>query len=120
MARIIAFIEARFECLSERKLPLIAIGDHAEGCILPVRAQPGAKRNAVLGEQGGSLKVAITAPPAEGRANQALLELLREALELKRSQIELIGGATSREKRFLVRGTTKEQLAAKLVRLLNL
>ena len=99
---------------------MIAIGDHAEGCVLPVRAQPGAKRNAVLGDQGGSLKVAITAPPTEGRANQALLEFLREVLELRRSQIELIGGATSREKRFLVRGVAKEQLTAKLALLLNL
>ena len=99
---------------------MVVIGDHDEGCVLPVRAQPGSKRNAVLGEQAGSLKVAITAPPADGRANQALLELLREVLALKRSQIDLIAGATSREKRFLVRGVTKEQLAAKINALLSL
>jgi len=98
---------------------VIAIGDHAEGCVLPVRAQPGARKNAVVGEHGDALKVAVTAPPADGRANQALIELLRETLELKRSQIELIGGATSRDKCFLIRGLAKETLAAKIAAILG-
>jgi uncharacterized protein (TIGR00251 family) len=93
---------------------MIAIADHAEGCVLPVRAQPGARKAGVVGEQGGALKVAVTAPPEDGRANKALLALLREALGLKRSQLELIGGATSRDKRFLVRGMTTAELAARL------
>jgi uncharacterized protein (TIGR00251 family) len=93
---------------------VIAITEHVEGCVLPVRAQPGARKNTVLGEQAGALKVAVTAPPEAGRANQALVEVLRDALGLKRSQLELIAGPTSRDKRFLVRGVTKEQLAAKV------
>jgi uncharacterized protein (TIGR00251 family) len=91
---------------------VIAIADHPEGCILPVRAQPGARKNAVLGEHAGALKVAVTAPPEDGRANQALVELLRKALGLKRSQVELIGGLTSRDKKFLIRGVTKDELIA--------
>ena len=81
---------------------MIAVTEHAEGCVLPVRAQPGARKAGVLGEQNGALKVAVTAPPEDGRANQALVEALREALGLKRSQVELIGGQTSRDKRFLI------------------
>ena len=46
---------------------MIAITDHAEGCILLVRAQPGARRAGVQGEQAGALKVAVTAPPEDGR-----------------------------------------------------
>ena len=42
---------------------MIAIGEHAEGCVLPVRAQPGARQAAVVGEQAGALKVAVMAPP---------------------------------------------------------
>ncbi len=96
----------------------IASDPHPEGAILAVRAQPGAKRNAVLGEQAGALKVAVTAPPEDGRANAALVEVLRDWLGLKRSQVELAGGATNRNKTFLIRGVTVESLqslvAAKL------
>ena len=93
---------------------MIALTDHAEGCVLPVRAQPGARKTGVLGEQAGSLKVAVTAPPEDGRANKALVEVLREVLHLKRSQIELLSGQTSREKRFLLKGVSRTELAARL------
>lgn len=93
---------------------MIAITEHANGCILPVRAQPGARRNGVQGEQNGALKIAVTAPPEDGRANAALVEALREALQMKRSQIELLSGQTSREKKFLIRGVTKAELERRL------
>lgn len=89
---------------------MIIIGQHAEGCILPVRAQPGARKVGVLGEQAGALKVAVSAPPEDGRANQAVVDLLREALGVKRSQVELISGMKSRHKRFLIRGVSQETL----------
>jgi uncharacterized protein (TIGR00251 family) len=97
---------------------MIAVRDHAEGCVLPVRAQPGARRAGVQGEQAGALKIAVTAPPEGGRANQALVELLRKALGVKRSQVELIGGQTSRDKRFLIRGVTRGELEVRLKELL--
>lgn len=97
---------------------MIAITEKAEGCILPVRAQPGARRNGVQGVQGGALKIAVTAPPEDGKANQALVEELRRALQLKRSQVELISGASSRDKRFLIRGLTCSELEARLRQLL--
>jgi uncharacterized protein len=93
---------------------MIAVTEHAEGCVLPVRAQPGARKAGVLAERNGALKVAVTAPPEDGRANQALVEVLREALGLKRSQVELIGGQTSRDKRFLIRGLTKAELESRV------
>jgi uncharacterized protein (TIGR00251 family) len=96
---------------------MIAVTEHAEGLLLPVRAQPGARRNGVQGEQAGALKVAVTAPPQDGRANEALAEVLREALGLKRSQLELVGGATSRDKRFLVRGLARAELERRLAAL---
>ncbi len=92
---------------------------HAEGRVLPVRAQPGARKNGVQGEQAGALKVAVTAAPEQGKANRALAETLRDALGLKRSQLELIGGATSRDKRFLVRGLSKEELESRVAALLH-
>jgi uncharacterized protein len=98
---------------------MIAIADHAEGLVLPVRAQPGARRNGVQGEQAGMLKVSVTAPPEDGRANQALVELLREVLGLKRSQVELLSGQTSREKKFLIRGLARPELEARILALLT-
>jgi hypothetical protein len=98
---------------------MIALTEHAEGWVLPVRAQPGARKAGVLGEQAGALKVAVTAPPEDGRANKALTELLREALAVKRSQLELLSGATSRDKRFLVRGLTRTELEERLAALTN-
>jgi uncharacterized protein (TIGR00251 family) len=98
---------------------MITVADHAEGCVLPVRAQPGSRKAGVLGEQNGALKVAVTAPPEDGRANQALLESLREMLGVKRSQVELIGGPTSRDKRFLIRGLTKADVERRVAALLQ-
>jgi len=89
---------------------VIEIRPHAEGSLLAVRAQPGARKPGVLGEHAGALKVAVTAPPEDGRANEAITELLREWLGLKRSQVELASGATNRSKQFLIRGVTVEAL----------
>jgi uncharacterized protein len=91
---------------------VIDIRPHPEGCLLSVRAQPGARKAGVSGEQAGALKVAVTAPPEDGRANQAVTELLRDWLGLKRSQVELAAGATNRNKQFLIRGVTVEELRA--------
>jgi uncharacterized protein (TIGR00251 family) len=93
---------------------MIAVSEHAEGCVLPVRAQPGARRAGIQGKQNGALKVAVTAPPEDGRANVALVELLREKLRLKRSQVELIAGHTSRDKRILIRGMSCAEVLARL------
>jgi uncharacterized protein (TIGR00251 family) len=91
---------------------VIAITPHPDGAILAVRAQPNARKNAVLGEHGGALKVAVTAPPEDGRANDALTEVLRDWLGLKRSQVELAAGPTNRNKQFLIRGVTPDALTA--------
>jgi uncharacterized protein (TIGR00251 family) len=93
---------------------MIALTNHEAGVILPVRAQPGARKAGIVGEHAGALKVAVTAPPEDGRANKALVEVLSEALGLKRSQLELLSGQTSREKRFLVHELTLAELAARI------
>ena len=93
---------------------MIAVTEVQSGLILPVLAQPGARRNVVMGEQGGALKVAVTAPPQDGRANEALREALREFLKLKRSQIHLQGGETRRQKQFLITGITRAELEKRL------
>jgi uncharacterized protein (TIGR00251 family) len=96
---------------------MIAITDHEDGCVLPVRAQPGARRPGVQGEQAGALKVAVSAPPQDGRANEALVEALREALGVRRSQVELLAGATGRDKKYLIRGVTRAELERRVAAL---
>lgn len=93
----------------------IACRPHPEGALLPVRAQPGARKHGIVGEHGGALKIAVTAPPEDGRANEALAELLREWLGLKRADVELIAGRTNRSKQFLIRGLSPAELETQVV-----
>ncbi len=87
---------------------------HPEGVTIALRVQPRAKRNAVGGEQGGALKVAVTAPPEDGRANEAVVELLRSEFHFSRSQLAILSGHTNRNKVLLVRGVSPSQLSALL------
>ena len=98
---------------------MILLQKHAEGVILPVRAQPGARKNAVVGEQNGALKVAVTAVADQGKANKALVQLLCEVLDLKRSQVELLKGDKSRDKRFLIHGVNFADIQGRLGKLLQ-
>lgn len=81
---------------------------HAEGSLLAVYAQPGARRNQLRGIERGMLKLSVTQVAEQGRANEAIKKLLASSLGLRKSQIELVNGETSREKRFLVRCSPDE------------
>jgi uncharacterized protein (TIGR00251 family) len=70
----------------------------AEGWLIAVHAQPGAKRTEVAGLHGESLKIRLAAPPVEGKANEALLRFIAGELGLRRSEVTLARGETSREK----------------------
>ena len=72
--------------------------------VLHVHVQPGAGRTAVVGRHGNALKVRVAAPPQAGRANDASAALLAEEFGLGAAQVELVGGASSREKRFRISG----------------
>ncbi|MCU0958611.1 MAG: DUF167 domain-containing protein [Pirellulaceae bacterium] len=87
---------------------------HADGVILPVRAQPGARRRAIGGIRAGALRVAVTQVAEKGKANRAVADLLCEALHLKHSQLELVAGAHATDKKFLVRGVSAAELAARI------
>lgn len=91
----------------------------ADGVVVDVKAQPGARRAGIVGLQGGRLKVAVTQVAERGRANEALVEALAEALELRKHQIELVSGGTNPLKRFLIRGIDESDLRARLARWLS-
>jgi len=88
------------------------------GVTLAVRAQPGAKKTAIVGVYGeggaAQLKIAVQAPPVEGKANLALIGFLAEMFGVAKNKVELVGGELSRSKVFLVRTTTLELVEAKL------
>jgi uncharacterized protein (TIGR00251 family) len=93
---------------------MIKLEAHPHGTILPVRAQPGARRSELRGAQDGALKVSVTQIAEKGKANQALIALISKTLGLRKSQLELISGETSPQKRFLVQGVALAELAAKI------
>lgn len=93
---------------------MIDLTPSKDGAIFNVHAQPGARRNAILGERAGALRVAVTAPPDKGKANAAILELLARALGCRPSAIALVSGETSRHKRFILAGMSVEEAARRL------
>jgi len=95
---------------------VIQLEPHSRGVVLPVRAQPRARRDAIIGKHGGQLRIAVTEPPEKGKANQSIIEVLCEQLGLKKSQVVLLSGETSRAKRFLVAGLKSDELLARLSR----
>jgi uncharacterized protein (TIGR00251 family) len=84
----------------------------ADGVTLAVRAQPGAKKTAIVGVYGegaaAQLKIAVQAPPVEGKANAALIEFLAEFSGLARNRVEILSGELNRSKVFLLRGLKRE------------
>jgi len=89
------------------------------GVTLAVRAQPGARKTSIVGIYGegenAQLKIAVQAPPIEGRANSALIEFLSRLFSVPKSAVELINGELSRSKVFLIRGVLMEQARNKVL-----
>jgi uncharacterized protein (TIGR00251 family) len=88
------------------------------GVSLAVRAQPGAKKTAIIGIYGegaaAQLKIAVQAPPLEGRANEALIAFLAQTFALPKNAVKLISGELSRSKVFLLDGITLPRALATL------
>lgn len=96
---------------------MIPVDPHPDGALLHVRVQPSARHGGIVGLHGRVLKVAVTAPAEQGRANAALLDVLADALHVRRSCLEVLAGAAARDKRVLVRGVSPEELHAPMERI---
>ena len=79
-----------------------------------MKVKPRSKKSAIVGELGNALKVALTAPPVDGRANQACIEFFADLLNLPRSAVTIVSGQSSRNKVIRVIGISAEALADKL------
>lgn len=91
----------------------------AEGATLAVRAQPGARRSRITGVHDGALKVAVAAPPEDGRANQALAETLAAVLGVRPNRVRLAQGRSDRRKVFDIIGMSPDELGRALSEVLR-
>jgi uncharacterized protein (TIGR00251 family) len=87
-----------------------------EGTLLSVRVQPRGRRDEIVGWQGSTLRVRVTAPPVDGRANDAVIGVLAAAFGVPRASVGLVSGATSQNKRFRVARHSLDDLRAILAR----
>jgi uncharacterized protein (TIGR00251 family) len=85
------------------------------GVTFAVRVVPRASRNQIVGVHGDALKVRLTAPPVEGRANEALVAFLAQRLGVRKSQVEIVAGATSRHKMIRVTGLLVQEMRERLL-----
>ncbi len=90
------------------------IHESPDGVRFAVRVHPRAKKNAITGEVGDSLKVSLTTPPVEGRANEACIEFFAKLLKVPRSSVTIASGQTSRNKVIRVTGLSGEELRKRI------
>jgi len=86
----------------------------ARGCKLTLFIQPKASKNEIIGPHNGALKIKITAPPVDGKANAALIEFLSDVLDVPKRNIEILKGETGRNKSVEILEISEEDLRRKL------
>jgi uncharacterized protein (TIGR00251 family) len=95
---------------------MISLQESTGGVTFAIKVHPRAKKNAITGEMGDALKVSLTAPPIDGRANQACAEFLAKVLEVPRSSITIASGESSRNKVIRVAGVTAQYVRDRLTK----
>jgi uncharacterized protein (TIGR00251 family) len=93
---------------------MVPINETARGVTFAIKVHPRARKNAITEIVGDALKLALTAPPVEGRANQAVIEFFADLFEIPRSSVTIASGATSRNKVIRVTGIAQAAVAATL------
>ncbi len=81
---------------------------------MTLRVRPGARRDRIVGPHGGALKVEVTAPPERGRANEAVIRLLARTLGVPRAAVEIVSGASGRDKSVRIHGVAPDAVRAAL------
>ena len=94
---------------------MIPVHDTPGGVSFAVKVHPRAKKNAITGELGDALKVSLTTPPVEGRANQACIEFFAKLLKVPRSSVTIASGQTSRNKVMRIAGVTGPYIRERLL-----
>jgi len=93
---------------------MVPVHDSPAGVTFAVKIRPRAKKNAITGELGDALKVSLTAPPIEGRANEACVEFFAKLLKVPRSSVTIASGQSSRAKLICVAGLSAEEVRRRI------
>jgi len=88
----------------------VSITRESTSCVIDVLVQPRASRAKIGPRHDGRIKIAVTAPPVDGEANAAVIELLAKSLGVAKSAIEVIAGTSSRRKTLRIAGVTADQI----------
>lgn len=87
---------------------------HGNNVLLTLHIQPGARKTEIAGPHGDALKIRLAAPPVDGKANDALVDYLAQALGVPKASIVIASGHTARRKRLEIRGVQTDQIVALL------
>ena len=93
---------------------MIPVHETPLGVTFAVKVHPRARKNAITGELGDTLKVSLIAPPIEGKANEACIEFFANLLKVPRSSVTIAAGQRSRSKIIRVVGLTAQQVRDRL------
>jgi uncharacterized protein (TIGR00251 family) len=93
---------------------MIPVRQHGSDLSFEIRVHPRAKKNAITGEVGDALKLALTAPPVDGKANAACIEFFAKLLKVPRSSVTIAAGQASRNKMIRVSGLSAEEVRKRL------
>ena len=86
------------------------IKETAAGVLLALKVLPRSSRCAIIGPHGDALKIKVTSPPLEGRANEEIVEFLAETLGIKKGQVAIVSGHASRQKTVAITGCNRQEL----------
>ena len=93
---------------------MIPILETSGGISIAIKLQPRARKNAITGQVGDALKVSLTAPPVDGKANQACIEFFANLLKVPRSSVTIASGQSSRNKVIRIAGVSREEIRQRI------
>src|SRR5713226_2654295 len=93
---------------------MIAIRETPQGAVFTVKVHPRARKNAITGTVGDAVKLSLTAPPVDGKANQSVIEFFAGLFDIPRSSVTIASGETSRNKRICISGLDAETVRQRL------
>jgi uncharacterized protein len=96
---------------------MVPVKDTSGGATFAVKVHPRARKNAITGTVGDALKLAVTAPPVEGRANEAVVEFFADFFEIPRASVTIASGETGRRKVVRIAGVSKQAVERKLAQI---
>ncbi|HLE17973.1 MAG TPA: DUF167 domain-containing protein [Syntrophales bacterium] len=89
---------------------MIPIKETAEGVVFHIQVLPKSSKRQITGLQGDFLKIKITAPPVDGRANEECIRFLADLLDIKKDQVHIVGGLNAKKKTVSIKGLQKKDL----------